>query len=34
MTPDQQVANLDKAVTLTDDQKTKVLAIYTAEQRR
>jgi Spy/CpxP family protein refolding chaperone len=31
MTPDMQVANLDKAVTLTDDQKTKVLAIYTAE---
>ena len=25
--------NLDKAVTLTDDQKTKVLAIYTAEAK-
>jgi len=34
MTPDQQVANLDKAVTLTDDQKTKVLAIYTADQKK
>jgi Spy/CpxP family protein refolding chaperone len=33
MSPDQQVANLDKAVTLTDDQKTKVLAIYTAEAK-
>jgi Spy/CpxP family protein refolding chaperone len=34
MTPDQQVANLDKAVTLTADQKTKVLAIYTDEQTK
>ncbi|MGD0798035.1 MAG: hypothetical protein ABR910_09950 [Acidobacteriaceae bacterium] len=34
MTPDQQVANLDKAVTLTDDQKTKILAIYTADQKK
>jgi periplasmic protein CpxP/Spy len=34
MTPDQQVANLDKAVTLTDDQKAKVLAIYTDEQKK
>jgi Spy/CpxP family protein refolding chaperone len=33
MTPDMQVANLDKAVTLTDDQKPKVLAIYTAEAK-
>jgi len=34
MTPDQQVANLDKAVTLTDDQKTKALAIYTADAKK
>ena len=27
--PDQQVARLDEAVTLTADQKTKALAIYT-----
>jgi Spy/CpxP family protein refolding chaperone len=34
MSPDMQVANLDKAVTLTADQKTKVLAIYTDEQTK
>ena len=34
MTPDQQVANLDAAVTLTADQKAKVLAIYTDEQKK
>jgi len=34
MTPDQQVANLDTAVTLTADQKAKVLAIYTDEQKK
>jgi len=34
MTPDMQVANLDKAVTLTDDQKTKALAIYTADAKK
>lgn len=28
MTPEQQVERLDKAVTLTDDQKTKIAAIY------
>jgi periplasmic protein CpxP/Spy len=33
MTPDQQVAALDKAVTLTADQKTKVLAMYTADAK-
>ncbi len=34
MTPDAQVAALDKAVTLTDDQKPKVLAIYTADAKK
>jgi hypothetical protein len=34
MTPDAQVAALDKAVTLTPDQKTKVLAIYTADAKK
>jgi protein CpxP len=33
-TPDQQVAALDTAVTLTADQKTKVLAIYTADAKK
>ena len=28
MTPEQQVERLDKAVTLTGDQKTKITAIY------
>lgn len=34
MTPDQRVANIDKAVTLTDDQKTKIKAIYEADQKK
>jgi protein CpxP len=34
MTPDAQVAALDKAVTLTPDQKTKVLAMYTADAKK
>jgi Spy/CpxP family protein refolding chaperone len=34
MTSDQRVANLDKAVTLTDDQKVKVKAIYDADQKK
>ena len=34
MTSDQRVANLDKAVTLTDDQKTKVKAIYDADMKK
>jgi periplasmic protein CpxP/Spy len=33
-TPDQQVAALDTAVTLTADQKTKVLAMYTADAKK
>jgi Spy/CpxP family protein refolding chaperone len=33
MPPQAQVDALDKAVTLTADQKTKVLAIYTAEAK-
>jgi protein CpxP len=31
MTSDQRVAMIDKAVTLTDDQKIKVKAIYEAD---
>jgi len=34
MTSDQRVAALDKAVTLTDDQKTKVKAIYDAGMKK
>jgi periplasmic protein CpxP/Spy len=34
MSPDQQVAALDTAVTLTDDQKAKVLALYTADAKK
>jgi Spy/CpxP family protein refolding chaperone len=35
MTSDQRVANLDKAVgPLTDDQKTKIKAIYDADQKK
>lgn len=30
-TPEARVAALDKAVTLTDDQKTKITALYTAD---
>jgi protein CpxP len=33
-TPDQQVAALDTAVTLTPDQKPKVLAIFTADAKK
>jgi Spy/CpxP family protein refolding chaperone len=33
MTPEMRVANIDKAVTLTDDQKTKITAIYTADAK-
>jgi periplasmic protein CpxP/Spy len=34
MTSDQRVANLDKAVTLTDDQKVKIKAIYEADMKK
>jgi periplasmic protein CpxP/Spy len=34
MTPDAQVAAIDKAVTLTDAQKPKVLAIVTDSQKK
>ncbi len=34
MTPEARVAAIDKAVTLTDDQKTKVTALYTADQKK
>jgi periplasmic protein CpxP/Spy len=34
MTPEAHVAAIDKAVTLTDDQKTKVTALYTADQKK
>jgi len=34
MSPEQRVANIDKAVTLTDDQKTKITAIYTEDQKK
>lgn len=34
MTPEQRVAAIDKAVTLTDDQKTKITALYTADQKK
>jgi protein CpxP len=34
MTPADRVAAIDKAVTLTDDQKTKITAIYTADQKK
>jgi periplasmic protein CpxP/Spy len=34
MTPEARVAAIDKAVTLTDDQKTKITAIYTADQKK
>lgn len=33
-TPEMQTDNLDKAVTLTPDQKTKVLAMYTADSKK
>jgi Spy/CpxP family protein refolding chaperone len=34
MTSDQRVAAVDKAVTLTDDQKIKIKAIYEAGQKK
>ncbi len=34
MTPEQQTDMLDKAVTLTPDQKTKVMAMYTADAKK
>jgi Spy/CpxP family protein refolding chaperone len=34
MTSDQRVAAVDKAVTLTDDQKIKVKAIYEADMKK
>ena len=34
MTPEMRVAAIDKAVTLTDDQKTKITAIYTEDAKK
>jgi protein CpxP len=34
MNSEQRVANIDKAVTLTDDQKTKIKAIYDADMQK
>ena len=34
MTPEARVAAIDKAVTLTDDQKTKITAMYTEDQKK
>jgi protein CpxP len=34
MTPEMRVDAIDKAVTLTPDQKTKITAIYTADQKK
>jgi Spy/CpxP family protein refolding chaperone len=34
MSPEARVAAIDKAVTLTDDQKTKITAIYTEDQKK
>ena len=34
MTSDQRVARIDQAVTLTDDQKTKIKAIYDADAKK
>jgi len=34
MTPEARVAAIDKAVTLTDDQKTKITAIFTADSQK
>ena len=34
MTPEARVAAIDKAVTLTDDQKTKITALFTADQKK
>ena len=34
MTPEQRVEAIDKAVTLTPDQKTKIIALYTDDQKK
>jgi len=34
MTPEARVAAIDKAVTLTDDQKAKITAMYTADMKK
>ncbi len=34
MTPEARVEAIDKAVTLTPDQKTKITAIYTTDQKK
>jgi Spy/CpxP family protein refolding chaperone len=34
MTPEMRVDSIDKAVTLTPDQKTKIMEIYTADQKK
>ncbi|SDF87183.1 hypothetical protein [Terriglobus roseus] len=34
MAPEQRVEAIDKAVTLTPDQKTKILALYTEDQKK
>jgi periplasmic protein CpxP/Spy len=34
MTPEARVAAIDKAVTLTDDQKTKITALMTADMKK
>ncbi|MEK6398016.1 MAG: hypothetical protein V4734_08015 [Terriglobus sp.] len=34
MTPEARVDAIDKAVTLTPDQKTKILAMYTEDQKK
>ena len=34
MTPEARVTAIDKAVTLTDDQKTKITALLTADQKK
>jgi len=34
MTPEARVAAIDKAVTLTDDQKTKITALLTDDQKK
>jgi len=34
MTPEQRVEAIDKAVTLTPDQKTQIIALYTEDQKK
>ncbi len=34
MTPEQRVDAIDKAVTLTPDQKTKIIALYADDQKK